>query len=307
MGSAGSTARPIGAFVTDGAGSVRLTSVEPPAPAPDEVLVRVSAFGLNRGELTLAARLPPGSRIGWDVQGTVVDGAAGLTAGTPVIALARQDGWAENVAVPRNRIAALSDPAPEAAALGVAGLTALAALRTAGDVAGKFVLITGSTGGVGTILTQLTAAAHAEVGIVGRPAADGMISITALPGHQPWDPEQGADVVFDSVGGRTLGAAFDRLGPRGRAVITGNTTREPLVLPPDWGHRRPGVRIEYLHLFAELGRSLTLPDDLELLADRWQQDTLDPGVSRTESVDRLPSLLADLQHRRFAGKAVVTW
>lgn len=52
---------------------------------------------------------------------------------------------------------------PEAAALGLAGVTALAAINGAGIVADSVVLVSGATGGVGTQVVQRAAAAGATV------------------------------------------------------------------------------------------------------------------------------------------------
>ena len=62
--------------------------------------------------------------------------------------------------MPSHRVAALPDDVAfaDAAALPVAGLTALRALREGGDLLGRRVLITGATGGVGSFAVQLAVA-----------------------------------------------------------------------------------------------------------------------------------------------------
>src|SRR5215831_2294283 len=128
---------------------VELREVIEPQPAPNEALVEVRAFSLNRGELRLFQIRPEGWRPGQDISGVVARPAAdgrGPKAG----ALTDNAGWAERPAVPAHRIAVLPDNVrfEDAAALPVAGLTALRTLRHGAPLLGKRVLITGAAGGV---------------------------------------------------------------------------------------------------------------------------------------------------------------
>ena len=133
---------------------VEIREVPEPEPAPNEALVEVRAFSLNRGELRLFQIRPEGWRPGQDIGGVVVKPAAngsGPDVGARVVALTDNAGWAERAAVPTHRMAVLSDNVllEEAAALPVAGLTALRTLRHGAPLLGKRVLITGAAGGVG--------------------------------------------------------------------------------------------------------------------------------------------------------------
>src|SRR5436190_4642955 len=92
--------------------TVELNEVPEPVPMADEALVEVHAFSLNRGELALLAGRPEGWRPGQDVAGVVVQAAAdgsGPGKGTRVVALVDGAGWAQRVAAPTARMAALSD------------------------------------------------------------------------------------------------------------------------------------------------------------------------------------------------------
>src|SRR3954463_4344886 len=125
--------------------------VAPPAPAPNEALVGVRAFAVNRGELTLVRRRD-GWQPGQDVAGEVVQQAAdgtGPEAGARVAGLAEWHGWAEQAAVPTHRLAAIPEDVDfvRAAALPMAGTTAANLVREGGPLLGARVLITRAAGG----------------------------------------------------------------------------------------------------------------------------------------------------------------
>ena len=305
------------ALVT-GASGPRLESVAEPQPRPDQALVEVRAIAVNRGELALMGQLPAGSRLGWDVAGTVLRAAAdgsGPPAGTRVTALADRDGWAERVAVSPTRLAPVPDSVdwPAAAALPVAGLTALYALEYAGVLLGRSVLVTGAGGGVGRTLVQLAAAAGADVlAQVGSPGrAEGLRALGArsVTTYDETDADavngEPVDVLLDSSGGQVLNRAFRRLRPGGTLVAYGNTAREELRLTVDWGHARPGLHIRYLHLFDELTRRAPA-GDLTALVRLVTTGRLDPQLASVGSwIDPGPALDA-LRDRKANGKVVLT-
>ena len=150
-----------------------MSHVPEPVPGRGEVLVKVEAFSVNRGETFLLEPEPPypppaGWRPGKDIAGLVVQATAdgdGPPTGQRVVAHPPAGGWAEYAAVPVDRLATLPDgtDAAVAAALPLAGLTALRLLRAAGAVAGNRVLITGASGGVGHYFTELATGAGGKV------------------------------------------------------------------------------------------------------------------------------------------------
>src|SRR3954466_9212258 len=159
----------------EGPEPVAISEIAEPEPKPNEALVAVHAFSLNRGELRLFQARPEGWRPGQDIAGIVLRAAADGSSppsGTRVVGLCDWHGWAERAAVPSHRIAPIADTVSfaAAAALPVAGLTALRTLRHGAPLLGKRVLITGAAGGVGNLAVQLAARWGAGVAaVVGNP------------------------------------------------------------------------------------------------------------------------------------------
>ena len=220
---------------------LRLADVPDPVAGPSQVLLEVHHASLNRGDLNDArsGRVPPGAVLGSDAAGVVVQAAAdgsGPAAGTRVVALA-PGAFAQRSAVEVSALAEVlsSVDLAEAAALPVAGVAALRALRAAGAVLGKRVLITGASGGVGRFAVQLAAHAGAQViasvGSLSR--GEGLAEAGAdevVVGLEGVD--QPVDVVLDNVGGPLLVAAWGLLAPGGSLQSIGWASGKPAVFPP---------------------------------------------------------------------------
>ncbi len=158
---------------------LQVRNVAEPAVPPGHVLVRTVASSLNPVDWKTRAwdRGPAfPMTLGWDLAGIVVAGP-GFSPGDRVVAMSGQIStglgtWADLVAVPASLLA----PAPtrvslvEAAALPLAGSTALQALQAIGPLAGQQLLVTGAVGGVGALAVQLARRAGARVdALVSRP------------------------------------------------------------------------------------------------------------------------------------------
>lgn len=222
----------------------RFGEVADPHIGPDSLLVKVVAAGLNpvdykvrQGHLaglmdTMFPVVP-----GWDVAGVVV--ATGLdtpeyAVGDEVLAYARKDvvgggTVAELVSVPVRTAA--HKPAgvsfTDAAALPLAGLTALQSIRRAGVQSGQTVLIHAAAGGVGSFATQLAVLAGARViGTASEANHDYLRSLGAEPISYGDDLVEQAlalaperfDAILDYVGGTALDSVPTLLIPGGNVA-----------------------------------------------------------------------------------------
>jgi NADPH2:quinone reductase len=289
---------------------VALADVPEPAPASDEAIVAVDAFSINRGETFLLERPTEHWRPGKDVAGRVVRSAAdgsGPPAGARVVGHPPRSGWAERVAVPTAKLAALPAEltAETAAALPLAGLTALRMLRVTGPLAGLRVLLTGASGGVGHYFTELASAAGAAI-----------TAVTAAPERGARLRELGAtrviqdlgdaggpfDVVLESVGGRSLPRAFSLLRAGGSLIWFGQAGRQPAELDFPAHFPQSGATIRYFHYEDS---DIPVTRDLDTLIRLVRSGRLHPELGRIADWRETAAVLDDLRERRIRGNAVL--
>src|SRR5215472_2968671 len=237
------------------AAPVALRDLPEPQPAPHEAFVAVRAFSLNRGELRLLQIRPEGWRPGQDISGIVLRAAAdgsGPPEGARVVALCDQAGWAQRAAVPTHRLAILPDNVrfEQAAALPVAGLTALRTLRHGAPLLGKRVLVTGAAGGVGHLAVQIAARSGAQVtAVVGSPER-GQHVRGAEKIVDGIDKAEGAfALILESAGGASLAAAIARIEAKGTIVIYGNSSGEQTLVSFRDFAEHPNARIQSFSYF----------------------------------------------------------
>ena len=292
-----------------GPAPVEFREVAEPSPAPHEALIAVQAFSLNRGELTLMRIRPEGWQPGQDVSGVVLKAAAdgnGPTEGTRVVGIMDWHGWAERAAVSTHRLAALPDKVSfgAAAALPVAGLTALRTLRHGAPLLGRRVLITGAAGGVGNLAVQLAAHSGADVTAVAR-GTRGQPLVKLGAQHIVDDITKAEGkfwLILESAGGASLKAALGLLEPKGTVVIFGNSSGEETSLSfRDFGPAN-NSRIQSFHSFAS-GPEEAFGPDLALLAGLIAKEALKPEIEEHSWRD-FASVAQALGARRVQGKAI---
>jgi NADPH2:quinone reductase len=308
--------RAIQAIVIDPSapGQLALREVEPPLPGRSEALVRVAAVSLNPGELRTRVQTGQVSwRPGRDLAGTVEQAAADRTgprAGTRVVGLVNPGAFAELVAVPSNALAELPPEVSfaQAAALPVAGLTALLALERGGLLLGHTILVTAASGGVGHLACQLGRLAGARV-IAALRRAEHATLVREAGAHEVivgTNVEQSGPyhLVLDSVGGDTLHLALQALAPGGACVIFGASSSAETVFNSHRFYQRGGTALYGFYLFDELTRHST-STELSRLVRLVAEGRLHPYIEVEAPWTEVAERAAQVLERRVVGKIVL--
>ncbi|KAA0018458.1 zinc-binding dehydrogenase [Antrihabitans cavernicola] len=286
-----------------------------PTPAPDEAIVQVEAFSVNRGEIFLLTGVygtpaEPGRPMGQDVAGRVIRAAAdgtGPAVGQRVVGHPAGGGWAERVAVPVCELAPIPDSVATttAAALPLAGLTALRLVREAGSVLGKRILVTGASGGVGHYVVELAVGAGAHVTAVTSSIERGsrLRELGAELITDVHDATGTYDLVLESVGGSSFRAAAALVAQHGTLLWFGQASLEPITL--DFFDLFANTPITIKH-FPHFVSDVSDADDLATLVDLVATGRLHPEIGRIADWADTTTVLDDLNHRRIRGNAVLT-
>ena len=298
------------------ADSLEIADVPEPAPQADEAVVAVEAFSVNRGEalfLTGGYGQPAekGWRPGQDIAGVVVRAAAdgsGPAVGARVVGHPEGSGWAERVAVPTDRLAELPDEvsAQTAAALPLAGLTALRLVRAAGDVVGRRVLVTAAAGGVGFFLTELLAGAGAEIVAVTSNDTRA-VRLRELGAAQvvkcAAEAEGRYDLVFESVGGQEFADAVGKSAPGATVLWYGQASLQAPTL--DFFNLVASTPLTIKH-FPHWISPFTDGQDIATLVRLVVEGRLHPEIGRVADWADTAQTVADVYERRVQGNAVLT-
>ncbi|MHA7662918.1 zinc-binding dehydrogenase [Mycolicibacterium sp. HS_4_1] len=296
-------------YAPDAPANLRFDEVAEPVATKSQALIAVHAIALNFGELHFIDQMRrPGEVPGWDSAGVVVQAAAdgsGPRVGARVVGFAGEAGWAEQRVVSTDNLAELPEfvEFEDAAALPVAGVTALQALRALGPVVGRRVLITGASGGVGRFAVQLAAraGAHVVAAVGSAPRGEGLQELGAAEVVVGLDAvTEPVFGVLDNVGGKLLAQAFSLVSDGGSVQSIGMASNEPTTINFE-AERRIGNR-KRLEPFtvrapfhADLSYLLTLLADCEI----------DPQIGLRDSWENIAGAAQALLGRRVAGKAVL--
>ncbi|QQG48756.1 MAG: NAD(P)-dependent alcohol dehydrogenase [archaeon] len=306
---------------------LELREVEKPAPTEERVLVKVKAASINpverytvRGPLMVrmfgnGLLRPKRGPLGSDLSGVVEVVGAKVTQfhpgdevfGTGLGALAEYSSAREDRLVPKPARVSFE----QAAAVPIAGITALQALRDWGGMrAGQKVLINGASGGVGSFAVQIAKSLGANVTGV---CSTGNVEIVK---------KLGADLVLDYTkvdfvkDGRFYDLVIDNAGNRSlsdlRRVLTPNGT---LVM--NAGPRRGFIGFVFRLLRAILVSRVSSKKvvfhiakinkkDLQILQGMMESGEMTPQIDRTYPLSETPDALLYLEGRHTRGKVVLT-
>jgi NADPH:quinone reductase-like Zn-dependent oxidoreductase len=301
--------------------------IDKPVPAEDEVLVRVRATSVNPVDwhtltgtpyllrLQEGLRGPKSEQLGVDFAGTVEAVGANVTGVQPGddVFGGRSGAFAEYVSV---RDAVVRKPPnlsfEQAAAVPIAGLTALQGLRDKGGLqSGQKVLINGASGGVGTFAVQIAKALGAAVtGVcstrnVGQARSLGADRVIDYTQEDFTRSGERYDVLLDIAGNRTWKELTRVLADGATLVLVGGPKTNRWIGP--MGH------LANLKLHS-LGRSRRVApflaklnkDDLESLGKLLEDGSVTPVVERRYELGETADALSYLGEGHAQGKIVLT-
>ncbi len=320
-----------------GPASLVLEEVADPTPRPREVVVRVAACGVNFPDSLIIEdkyqiRPPRPFSPGGEVAGVIESVGAeveGLRVGQRVLASPGWGGMAEKVAVAAARVMPIPDAMPfdEAASLLFTYGTTYHALKDRAHLKpGESLLVLGAAGGVGSAAVELGKAMGARV--IAAASTQDKVDLAMSWGADsglvypagPFDKdgarkladlfksacgENGADVVYDSVGGDYSEAALRAIAWEGRFLVVGfpaGIAKIPLNLALLKGCDIVGV---FWGDFARRNPGANAANNAELIA-LCETGKIRPRISQRFPLARAGEAIALLAGRGALGKVVVT-
>ena len=327
---------------TGGPETLVIESVEAPTPGKGEVVVDVAACAINFPDTLIIRDLyqmkpPRPFSPGGEISGTISavgEGVSDWKVGDRVLAGVGSGGLREQIAVPVEKLFSV----PEGVSLEAASAllmtygTTIHGLKDRGDIAeGDTVLVLGAAGGVGLSGVELAKAYGARVvaavsseekGEVARKAgADEVVIYPRIPeGQQGFDKDtskalaqsfkdavgpEGADIVYDIVGGAYSEPALRSIAWEGRFLVVGfpaGIAKMPLNLTL---LKSCDIRGVFWGAFAAREPKRNA-DNIQELFDLWKAGKINPMISETYTLDNAAEAIAKLERREAIGKLVVT-
>ncbi len=305
-------------------------TLEKPVPADDQLLVRVHAASINpvdwhymRGEPYIMRigggfGAPANPRVGTDFSGTVEAVGKAVTKFKPgdEVFGGRSGALAEYITITEGGNLALKPAGvsfEQAAAVNVAGLTALQTLRDRAALKpGQKVLINGASGGVGTFAVQIAKSLGAEVtGVSSTRNLDLVRSLGAdhVIDYTQQDFTQGGtqyDVVMDNVANRGILELRRVLKPQGKLIIIGGGGPED----SPWFHAfKAPLKALFVSWFVDQDMAMYVShhssEDLATIARLMEEGKVIPVLDRTYPLAQTAEAMTYLETGRARGKVVV--
>jgi NADPH:quinone reductase-like Zn-dependent oxidoreductase len=307
---------------------LRLSDIDRPEIARDEVLVRVEAAGLDRGVWHVMTGLPYPIRLagyglrapknpvpGMDLAGIVEEVGAGVTRFAPgdaVFGIGRGT-FAEFARALETKLAPkpANLTAEQAAVVAVSGLTALQGLRDRGKVgAGQQVLVIGASGGVGTYAVQLAKVFGAEVTAVCSTTKVDLVRSLGADHVVDYlredfaDGERRYDVILDIGGNAPLSRLRRALTAKGTLVIVGGESGGRWL-----GGNDRQLRAIVLSRFVDQTLTTFIAGenhrDMLVLKELVEAGEVTPVIDRSFPLAEVPEAIRYLEQGRARGKVVI--
>jgi len=306
---------------------LRYGDIEKPVPGDDEVLVKVVAASVNpldwhymRGSpyimrLFAGIGAPDDASMGVDFAGTISAVGSKVTrykTGDAVFG-GRGGAFGEYLVIPESRAMTLKPDNvsfEEAAAVPIAAITALQALRDKGQLkAGQKVLINGASGGVGTYAVQIAKALGAEVhGVCSTRNVDMVKSIGAdrvfdYKKENYTESDQRYDLIIDNVGNHSPLANTRVMQTDGILVMVGGA-------PGNWlGPFTGALQTLYTAPFTSQKIESILArltqEDLIILADLMAAEKVRTVIDQRFTLEQVPEAIAYSESGRARGKIII--
>jgi NADPH:quinone reductase-like Zn-dependent oxidoreductase len=305
-----------------------LQDIEKPAPADNEVLVKIKAAAVNPLDwhymhgtpyimrlLGAGLGAPNNTRMGVDFAGTVEAVGKNVSRFKPgdEVFGGRTGAFAEYITVTEDRALVLK-PAnlsfEQAAAVPIAAVTALQAIRDKGRLnPGQKVLINGASGGVGTFAVQLAKSFGAEVtGVCSARNAEMVRSIGAdhvidYKTEDYTNSGQQYDLIIDMVGNHPLSVNRKVMKPDGIMVIIGGPNGNwlgPLIGPIKAMLYSPFVGQDFGMLIAQIRKA-----DLTVLAELMAAGEVTPVIDRRYRLSEVATAIRYSEEGHARGKIII--
>jgi NADPH2:quinone reductase len=322
--------------IPGGPETLTLGELPDPAAGPGEVVVAIEACGVSYPDVLIIQDLyqfkpPRPFAPGSEISGTVVacgPDVSSLKIGDRVMGFAYCGGMAEKIAIAESKCTLLDDDVPfeDAAGFALTYGTAYHALKDRAKLrAGEALLVLGAAGGVGLAAVELGKAIGARV--VAAASSAEKVEIARQRGadagvvypRDVGDPEvrkdlverfkaacgpDGADVVYDPVGGPYAEAALRAIGWEGRFLVVGfpaGIPKIPLNLTLLKGCQIVGV---FFGAFSRRNPELYRRNNRALL-DLYRNGAIKPHISARFPLARAGEAIDCLANRKALGKVIV--
>ncbi|MCR4263127.1 MAG: alcohol dehydrogenase catalytic domain-containing protein [Candidatus Roizmanbacteria bacterium] len=329
---------------TKGKNNLKYTSIPTPVAAKEHALIRVKYCGINHLDLLIAIGKRPGPAqfphiLGSEIVGTIISiekNSAGFRTGDTVsvypwtycgscpscragnvqlcdsggtVGRTTWGGYAEYVSVPIKNLVKIPEQIPLKliAAITLTGTTAHHLIQRANIADRSTVLVTGATGGVGTLVIQLLR--QKQCNIVAVTSSKNKVNkLKKLGVHTVFDLKKFSDnvktnypagipLIIDMMGGSVWSALVELLAKGGTMSFCSTTLDEPGIVHVGSAFSREiNVCGSYGGTMKDLGKSIK----------SLKKGVIKPQIDSIISLPEVPAALSKIKNREVFGKILIS-